>query len=99
MLGYTHERKDSSDSDDISNLANVGGVLIYIRDQLNYVRRHDLESNEIESIWIEIKLKNSTSFLVSSVHRPPLSKAEWSDKFSNQIEKITCFYKRDLYIG
>ena len=65
MRGYTHERKDRSDSDDISTSANGGGVLIYMRDQLNYVGRHDLESHEIESIWIEIKLKKHTlsSFL------------------------------------
>ena len=97
MPGYTHERKDRSDYDDISTSANGGGVLIYIRDQLNYVRRHDLESNEIESIWIEIKLKNSTSFLVSFVYRPPSSKAEWSDKLSNQIEKSLAF-TNEIYI-
>ena len=34
MPGYTHKRKDRSDSDDISTPANGGGVLIYIKAQL-----------------------------------------------------------------
>ena len=36
---------------------------------------------------MEIKLKNSKSFLFCSVYRPPSSKSEWIDTFSLQIEK------------
>ena len=40
---------------------------------------------------------NSTSFLVSSVYSPFSSKAEWSDKFSNQTEKSLAL-KNEIYI-
>ena len=43
----TPERKDR-ESD------NHGGVMIYVKDYLQYRRRADLESRNIESIWIEL---------------------------------------------
>ena len=64
-----------------------GGVLIYVADHVDYERRIDLESTEVESIWIEIKIKNSKSFLACSVYRPPSANAEWCEKFAEQIEK------------
>ena len=51
------------------------------------MRRNDIESPGIESIWVEIKLKNSKSFLICSLYRPPSSNTDWYDKFSGQIEK------------
>ena len=47
------------------------GVLIYLADHINYSRRQDIESQDIESIWIEIKLRNSKSFLICSVYSHP----------------------------
>ena len=58
-----------------------------ISNRVNYIRRHDLESPDIDSIWIEIKIKNSKSFLVCSVYRPPSSALEWYDGFATLIEK------------
>ncbi len=48
-----------------------GGVCIYIRNDLNYLRRLDLEKDEIETLVIEIFIKYSKSLLVSVVYRPP----------------------------
>lgn len=80
IADYTFERKDRSDRDG-------GGILVFVSNHLNYIRRHDLEAPDIESIWIEIKVKNSKSFLVCSVYRPPSSASEWYENFSIQIEK------------
>ena len=68
---------------------NGGGIVIYIGNHINYVRRTDLETQGIESIWIEIRIKNSKSFLVCSVYRPPSSKADWLENISKQIESAT----------
>ena len=78
--GFTHERKDRDSCADIQ-INNGGGILIYVRDQLHYVRRLDLESSDIESIWIEVKIKNAKSFLIFSVYQPSSSTADWSEIF------------------
>lgn len=40
-----------------------GGLLVYIKNNLNCIRRSDLEGNEIESIWVECKPKKANLFL------------------------------------
>ena len=62
-------------------------IVINITKDLQYERRNNIQSPDIESTWIEIKLKNSKPFLFSSVYRPPSSKAEWLESFSKQMEK------------
>ena len=86
MPDYVFERKDRAESANDTSTSG-GGILVYISNHINYVRRHDLESSNIESIWLEIKIINSKSFLLCSVYRPPTSKSEWYDSFSTQIEK------------
>jgi len=39
-----------------------GGILVYIKNNIIYRRRYDLESKEIESIWLEIKFPNTNPF-------------------------------------
>ena len=52
--GYTFERKDR-DACTAIDTKNGGGVVVYIRDNINYTRRIDLETSDVESIWLEIK--------------------------------------------
>ena len=61
LNGYKIERKDRCDSFSEST-GNGGGVLIYVADHIDFVRRNDLESADVESIWIGIKIKNNKSF-------------------------------------
>ena len=68
---------------------NGEGILIYLREGLDYVRRNDIETSDVESIWIEVKMRHS--FFVCSVYRPPSSTTEWTDLFSRQIEKSLTF--------
>ena len=42
----------------------VGGIFIYLREGLDYVRRNDIESSDVQSIWIEVKMRHSNSFFV-----------------------------------
>ena len=37
---------------------NGGEILVYLSNLLKYNRRHDLESPNIETIWVEIKQRN-----------------------------------------
>ena len=56
-----------------------GRIVINIKQDVQFKRSKDIR---IESIWIDIKLKNSEQFLVCSVYRPPVAKAEWFESFS-----------------
>ena len=49
-----------------------GGVMVYVKEGLHYNRRHDLEPNRTECIWIE--LINKTKHVLFGVfYRPPNS--------------------------
>ena len=50
---YTFERKDRDTCNQIETHIG-GGVLTYINDKINYSRIFDLETLDVESIWIEI---------------------------------------------
>ena len=39
---------------------NGGGVMMYMSNLLKYTRRHDLESQRLETIWVEVNLKSFT---------------------------------------
>ena len=98
VYDFIHERKDREACTDISS-NNGGGILIYLREGLDYVRRKDLETSDVESFWIEVKIKHTNSFLVCSVYRPPSSTAEWSEIFSRQIEKSLAFTDEIYLMG
>ena len=96
--GFKIERKDRDDCNLIET-NNGGGIVIYISNHINYVRRTDLETQDIESMWIEIRIKNSKSFLVCSVYRPPSAKTDWLEQFSKQIESATSTFSEIYLMG
>ena len=49
-----------------------GGVIVYVKESLYYKRRSDLESGNLECIWIEIILRNKR-VLCGTLYRPPNS--------------------------
>lgn len=67
-----------------------GGVITYLSETVNYKRRRDLENSDIETIWLEILVPNSKSFLYCSAYRPPSANTTWVDLFTTEINKATC---------
>ena len=59
---YKIERKDRENCNMLDKTQG-GGIIIYIADHVNYVRRKDLETPTIESIWVEIRIPNIVRFL------------------------------------
>ena len=58
MDGSNIERKDRSVlGHDSLSTKRGGGIVVYIADYIRYKLRTDLESADIESIWLEINLK------------------------------------------
>ena len=46
------------------------GVAVYLKDNISWKSRLDLESEEIENIWIEVLISKSKTFMVGIVYRP-----------------------------
>ena len=63
-----------------------GGVAIFIRECIGFKRRLDLESNNIEAIWIQINTVEG-KILLSSCYRPP-NYSEFWDNFIVMIDKV-----------
>ncbi|XP_057296255.1 uncharacterized protein LOC130625211 [Hydractinia symbiolongicarpus] len=62
-----------------------GGVIVYIRDDLEWQRRFDLES-DIESIVVEIFVEKSKSFIVCVMYRPPDSSLHGTKNFETCLD-------------
>ena len=58
-------RKDRS-----SGFGGYGGVLAWVSNHIACKHRQDLESKELEALWLEIRLKNK-KFLLCVLYRPP----------------------------
>ncbi len=65
-----------------------GGVACYVRDSHTAVKRSDLNDDEIEALWIEIKPKYSKPFLVCTFYRPPDCNVEYFNKFDNIVQGL-----------
>ena len=94
--GYTLRRKDRV-------IETHGGVSIYVRDDLKFVRREDLEVDGCEFLWIEIFVQKSKSFLFCSAYRPPdnskyLDK-NFCQKFDNMLNTISLENKETIMLG
>ena len=63
LSGYSIERKDRN--------RQGGGVCPYIRNDLAYNKRSDLDTFDVESVWIHIHLPKTKPILIASVYRPP----------------------------
>ena len=78
--GYTVIRKDRS-------TGIGGGVLCYIRSDLNWKRRLDLETDEIESICIEFLPEKSSSIIIMIMYKPPDSSLHLHQNFTDALKK------------
>ena len=62
--------------------------MIYIKNNIFYRHRPDLESADVENIWVEIRsLKNK--YLIGHFYRPPNATVDFWDKFDSTIEKAS----------
>ncbi|XP_057308103.1 uncharacterized protein LOC130645960 [Hydractinia symbiolongicarpus] len=94
--GYILERKDRENGRD-------GGVSFYIREDLQYRRRCDLEIDGIEFSWIELFIPKSKSLLLCSAYRPPDSSKfldkNFISKFDNMLDTISVENKETITCG
>lgn len=69
-----------------------GGVAIYIKDNIQFIRRSDLEHETFEAIWIEIFLNDSSKVYLGLGYRPPSQELammyDFYNYLSNTVEKL-----------
>ena len=61
--------------------------MLYVSEDVKVVRRHELELEVVEALWIEVKGRGE-SLLVCNVYRPPNANAEWMDDVEAIIENV-----------
>ena len=81
IIGVSETHLDATITDSIVSIPNysilrkdrnrqAGGVCLYIKDHITFTRKYDLESNNSESIWVELSLGNH-KILIACFYRPP----------------------------
>lgn len=63
-----------------------GGVALFIKDSYHCKQRHDLNVNELEAVWCEVRVNNIKS-LFCSIYREPRSKAKTWELFEESLEQ------------
>ena len=91
ISGYNFERKDRQE--------HGGGVCCYIRSNVSYIRRHDLENDELELLWLEIKPKNETRIFVGTIYRQPNSPMSFFDSLEDNLDRVSALSERVLLLG
>ena len=78
-----------------------GGVGCYINNKVKYIRRNDLETDNLEIMWLEIIRNNSSSYFVGTLYRKP-STADISSFFNSleeNIDKVTSVSNNVILMG
>ena len=65
--GYTAVRKDRV----FTNKFQDGGIIVYIKNGINYTVRSDLTSDGIESVWVQINNQKCKPTVVGTFYRAP----------------------------
>ena len=84
------------------NVRTGGGVGIFLKHEIKFKRRYDL-ANHLESLWIEICLKNSKSVLIGCYYRPPEGSKylinNFSEVFEEQLTNVVKTNKEIIILG
>ena len=62
-----------------------GGVLLYVKDGIDYSEITELASEQVESVWIKLMYKKET-LMLGVVYRPPSYNNDYFNCALNQID-------------
>ena len=95
IRGYTFERKDK--------IKAGGGIAVYIKEDITYLCRNDLECDEIEAIWLEIMIEMGNSFLIGIMNHPPNTAKHlhknFEQKLANMLNNILVLNRETIILG
>ena len=60
---------------------------MFLKENITYRRRVDLEGSLAECLWIEIYVKRSKSFLIGCFYRPPGSSKYLAKNYNDQLQE------------
>ena len=89
VLSISWVKRQRSRSRDRDTGRSGGGILMYISEHVSYKRRRDIEISGVETIWLELLVKNSKSIYVCSVYRPPSAPTSWANCLADEIRKAS----------
>ena len=89
--GFVIERKDRN--------RHGGGVAIYIKDDIKYVRRYEVEKENNESIWVEIQQIHQKPIVIGSLYRPQTEGVDYFDVLSEIVDGVINENKEVVLLG
>ena len=94
--GYTFINKNR-------DIGTHGGVALYIKDGIPFIRSTDLEVNGLECIWLEINFPSTKSFLISVWYWPPSTSkflpTNFNELLRNSLIKVSSENKEKILTG
>ena len=75
-----------------------GGVLVYASSSCRSWRRHDLEDDTTEAIWIEVRLMKNP-VLLCNIYRPPNVRHPFLGNLSSMLERAAIEGKELVLMG
>ena len=66
------------------------GIAVYVHKSISnsVKRRYDLETKQIEIVWLEAKPSKSSPILIGYIYRNPASLSFWYDDFSLMMDSL-----------
>ena len=80
----------------------AGGVGLYLADQLNFIRRHDLQLPDegVESCWIETMSKKEQNVIIGYIYRHSHSKHEsFYEVMKERLQSLNNSGKQVILLG
>ena len=114
ILGVTETRlHDDKHNDDVPFIPHYSfirrdakcklhtGIGVYIHECIaKYVkRRHDLEMNSIENIWLDIRTPSNPPTLVGFVYRNGKSNEAWMENFASMLDVVSSYNLNTVILG
>ena len=88
--GYSIVKKDRN--------RHGGGVLLYVKDGIDYSEINELASEQVESVWIQLMYKKET-LMLGVVYRPPSSNNDYFNCVLNQIDHVHSLNENIILMG
>ena len=90
--GYTLFRRDRQ--------SHGGGLVIYCKNRILCTRRDELEMDDLETMWLEVKQPgHKQTFLLCYCYRPPSEPQNWLLKFESCVERAMLENKELIVLG
>ena len=78
---------------------NGGGIVCYVKCKYHCTQRHDLERDNIEAIWLEVRHSKQKPFILGYIYRPPSSNSSWINEMDQLLETLYSENKEIILTG